>query len=169
MRFLTEAIARAVQAFEEFFGARRDEWEEPNPLSWLGKPGKGHSRHQAGWRAEKYAANHLIGRGYHILGRNVYVGIGEIDIVAEHDRRLVFIEVRSRSLDSPVRPSSTVTLQKSRQILRCAKAYMRRHNLRPEDVNPRYDIAEVDLDENDRPCSFAVLQAAVTDDPRPRR
>lgn len=165
---ILDALGRIVRSFEEFFGVR-DPYEEPNPLAWLGQKGKGHERHQAGWRAEEHAANHLIGQGYHILGRNVYVGVGEIDIVAEHDRRLVFIEVRSRSLDTPVRPSSTVTLEKSRQILRCADAYMRKHGLRVEDVNPRYDIAEVSLDENGQPCSFDVLQAAVTDDPRPRR
>ncbi|MFW5866193.1 MAG: YraN family protein [Armatimonadota bacterium] len=169
MRRVLAVMEKICDAFEEFFGSPRDAHEEPNPLAWLGKKGMGHERHQAGWRAEEYAANLLTRRGYHILGRNVYVGIGEIDIVAEHDRRLVFIEVRSRSLDSPVRPSSTVTLKKSRQVLRCAAEYMRRNRLKAAEVNPRYDIAEVDLDENGQPCSFAVLEAAVTDNPRPRR
>lgn len=166
---IEDALQKIFAGFEELFGVRRDELEKPNPLAWLGQPGKGHARHQAGWRAEEYAAKHLSRRGYHILDRNVYVGIGEIDIVAEHDRRLVFIEVRSRSLDTPVRPASTVTLQKSRQVLRCAAEYMKRNHLKAAEVNPRYDIAEVDLDENARPCGFAVLEAAVTDNPRPRR
>ena len=170
MRIVVTVIRRALRAVEEFFGVNSaGAPEEPNPLAWLGQKDMGHERHRAGWRAEEYAANHLIGRGYHILGRNVYTGVGEIDILAEHDRRLVFVEVRSRSEDSPVRPSSTVTMRKTRQILRCAEAYMRRRGLRPEDVKPRYDIAEVDLGEDGRPCRFAVLQAAVTDDPRPRR
>ncbi|MFO8082600.1 MAG: YraN family protein [Armatimonadota bacterium] len=166
---ITDALQKIFAELEGFFGGKRDELEKPNPLAWLGQKGKGHARHQAGWRAEKYAARHLSRRGYHILDRNVYVGIGEIDIVAEHDRRLVFVEVRSRSLGTPVRPASTVTLKKSRQVLRCAAAYMRQNHLKPGEVNPRYDIAEVDLDENGQPCGFAVLEAAVTDNPRPRR
>ncbi|MGI5818864.1 MAG: YraN family protein [Armatimonadota bacterium] len=169
MRAVVDAIGRAIQALHEFFGAPPERYKEPNPLAWLGQKGKGHERHQAGWRAETYAAHRLVERGYYILGRNVYVGVGEIDIVAEHDRRLVFIEVRSRSLDTPVRPSSTVTLKKSRQVLRCARAYMRRHGLKAAQVNPRYDIAEIYLDENGQPCSFDLLEAAVTDNPRPRR
>ena len=169
MRIVLELVGRLFRAFEEYFGASRREHEEPNPLAWLGQKGKGHERHQKGWRAEEYAANHLVGIGYHVLGRNVYVGVGEIDIVAEHDRRLVFVEVRSRSLDTPVRASSTVDRAKTRQILRCAAAYMRQNHLRERDVNPRYDIAEVSLDEDGQPCSFAVLQASVTDNPRPRR
>lgn len=156
------------RALEEFYGSQARP-EPDDPLAWLGQKGKGHERHQKGWRAEEYAANHLVGEGYHIIGRNVSVGIGEIDIVAEHDRRLVFVEVRSRSLDTPVRASSTVGYDKTRQILRCAAVYMRQNHLRERDVNPRYDIAEVSLDENGRPCNFAVLQAAVTDEPRRRR
>jgi putative endonuclease len=169
MGVLSRAADRILAAIEEVFGRGPGPDEKPDPLAWLGEPGKGHERHQAGWRAEEYAADHLIGRGYHILDRNASVGVGEIDIVAEHDRRLVFIEVRSRSLDTPVRASSTVGMRKTRQILRCARIYMRRRGLEEAEVNPRYDIAEVDLDADGQPCSFAVLQAAVTDDPRPRR
>jgi putative endonuclease len=169
MRQLVETVRGIFRVFEEYFGASSADPEEPNPLAWLGQKGRGHERHQAGWRAEEYAARHLTGRGYHILGRNVYVGVGEIDIVAEHDRRLVFIEVRSRSHDSPVRAASTVTRAKSRQILRCARVYMGRRGLNEEEVDPRYDIAEVTLDVDGQPCDFAVVQAAVSDDRRPRR
>jgi len=162
-------IDKVVRGFRDFFGLETEDWEEPNPLAWLGQKGKGHERHQKGWRAERYAARKLTLQGYYIIGRNVYVGVGEIDIVAEHDRRLVFIEVRSRTLGTPVRAASTVDQAKTRQILRCAAAYMHKNKLKSSKVNPRYDIAEVDLDEDGQPCGFAVLQAAVTDTPRPRR
>ena len=142
-----------------------------NPLRWLGQKGKGHERHQKGWRAEEYAARRLVRAGYHIIDRNVYVGVGEIDIVAEHDRRLVFIEVRSRSLNTPVRAASTVDRAKTRQILRCARAYMKANRMDRRKVRPRYDIAEVALDAEGEPCDFAVLESAITEPPprRPRR
>ncbi|MGD9497290.1 MAG: YraN family protein, partial [Armatimonadota bacterium] len=70
---------------------------------WLGRGG--HERHRKGWRAEDYAVTHLTRVGYHILARNVQVGPGEIDIVAEDPSgALAFIEVRSRDEEAPVRP-----------------------------------------------------------------
>jgi len=161
---LMELLRRVVRAVKEHFGVYDDTPEKPNPLAWLGK--KGHERHQAGWRAEEYAANHLVRRGYHILGRNVLVGGGEIDIIAEHDNRLIFIEVRSRSRNAPVPPASTVTMVKTRKILRYASIYMRERRLKVAQVRPRYDIAEVWLDERNRPCEFSLMEAAVSDRPR---
>jgi putative endonuclease len=170
VRALIDFAQDAFRAFEEFVGLRKRP-DPNNPLRWLGQRDKGHERHQKGWRAEEYAARRLVREGYHLIGRNVYVGVGEIDIVAEHDRRLVFIEVRSRSLNTPVRAASTVDRTKARQILRCARAYMKEHRMRRSEVNPRYDIAEVALDAEGKPCDFSVLQSAITEPPprRPRR
>ncbi len=133
-------------------------------LSWLGSGGG--EKHQRGWDAEGFAVGRLTGRGYHILGRNVPVGPGEIDIVAEHDRRLVFIEVRSRREDSPVRPVATLTAEKSARVIACGEAYISSKGLSYDEVRPRYDIAEVYLDDDGRPGRFRLLEAAVTDDRR---
>ena len=132
--------------------------------SWLGHGGG--ARHRIGWRAEDRAASHLTGRGYHILHRNLPIGGGEIDIVAEHERRLVFVEVRSRREDSPIRPSSTLTARKSARIIACGEAFIKSRDLSHEEVKPRYDIAEVYLDTRGRPSRVVVLEAAITDRPR---
>ncbi|MEA3403384.1 MAG: YraN family protein [Armatimonadota bacterium] len=136
-------------------------WRGGDSAEWLGRSGG--ERHRSGWRAEDFAAADLTRRGYHILGRNVRVGPGEIDIVAEHHRRLVFVEVRSREEDSPVRPSSTLTREKRRRIIRCGQAYMRRKGLDPAEVPPRYDIAEVYVDATGRPVRCDVIVAGVSD------
>lgn len=133
-------------------------------LSWLGSGGS--ARHRAGWRAEQFAASYLTGQGYHVLERNVEAGPGEIDIVAEHRRRLVFIEVRSRREGDRIRPSSTLTREKSARIFVCADAYMRSRGLSISEVRPRYDVAEVYLDEQSRPRRVVVLEAAVSDPSR---
>ena len=57
-------------------------------------------RGQVGAAAEDAAAAHLTGLGWRILGRNLRLGVDELDIVAlEPGRRatLVIVEVRSRS------------------------------------------------------------------------
>ncbi|MFQ5518513.1 MAG: YraN family protein [Mariprofundus sp.] len=48
-----------------------------------------------GQAGEELAASYLQRRGYTILGRNVRLGRGELDIIARHGELLVFIEVKS--------------------------------------------------------------------------
>ncbi|MGC9317651.1 MAG: YraN family protein [Armatimonadota bacterium] len=136
-------------------------WRGGHPGDWLGRGGG--ERHRSGWRAEDFAAADLTRRGYHILGRNVRVGPGEIDIVAEQDRRLVFVEVRSREEGSSVRPSSTLTREKRRRIIRCGQAYMRGKALEAAQVRPRYDVAEVYVDDAGRPRRCDVIAGGITD------
>jgi len=47
--------------------------------------------------AESVAAAYLWCKGYHILGRRLRTGAGEIDILARHRDTLVFVEVKTRS------------------------------------------------------------------------
>lgn len=57
-------------------------------------------RGDIGASAEDAAADHLIGLGWDILGRNIRLGNDELDIVAlepGHHTSLVIVEVRSRS------------------------------------------------------------------------
>ncbi|GEM_PF-153902 len=140
---------------------------ERHRLSWLGE--RGHARHQAGWRAEEYAARELRRRGYAIKGRNVPAGAGEIDIVAQHERRPVFVEVRARTVGSVMRPVDTVRIKKQRQVIACARAYMREHGQDPRDGQPRYDVAEVWLDHDGQPCEFNVVQDAFREKPPRKR
>ena len=42
------------------------------------------------------AAEWLVSRGWHILGRNYRTRFGELDIIAENERFLVFFEVKTR-------------------------------------------------------------------------
>lgn len=120
--------------------ARLRAWWNQRPVDdWLGTGGS--ERHRRGWQAEDYALSRLTREGFHILGRNVRIGPGEIDIVAEEDGVLAFVEVRSREEGSLRTPAQTLTAEKRRRMMRCGEAYMRRHGLRG--TRHRYDIAEV--------------------------
>jgi len=50
---------------------------------------------RVGRKGETAAANWLSRRGYRILGRNLRLGRGELDIVAANDELLLFVEVKS--------------------------------------------------------------------------
>lgn len=54
-----------------------------------------------GQEGEKRAVRYLERRGFTILGRNVRLGRGELDIVARLDNLLVFVEVKThKTLES---------------------------------------------------------------------
>ena len=95
---------------------------------------------------ENSAAIYLEKIGFNIIGRNVYVGRCEIDIIAENESRIVFIEVKSRAGTAVNqrygRPASAVDYTKQSRMLRAVKQYLFDH--RGEIAKaPRLDVIEV--------------------------
>jgi putative endonuclease len=81
-------------------------------------------RAEAGRRGEAAAARHLEAHGYRIRARNFRTRRGEIDLVAEREGEVVFVEVRFRTSASHGTPSETVGPRKRLRILRAASAYL---------------------------------------------
>lgn len=77
-----------------------------------------------GAEGEKLAAAALARRGWRILGRNVRVSNGELDIVAMDGDELVFVEVRTRSVGRVLPPDMTVGPRKIGKLLRAARHYV---------------------------------------------
>jgi putative endonuclease len=77
--------------------------------------------------AEQAAVDYLISRGYRIVDRNFTCKIGEIDVIAEHDGEVVFVEVRSSRAGSFIDPAYSVNRTKQRKIIRTAQVYLARH------------------------------------------
>ena len=53
------------------------------------------NRWPAGRAGERRAEQHLRNRGYRVLARNFRSGRGEVDLIAEKDDRVVFVEVKN--------------------------------------------------------------------------
>lgn len=88
-----------------------------------------------------------------VVARNyISRGGGEIDIIAENEARILFVEVKSRQLSPGAprygRPAAAVTWDKQRRILSAAGAYLRSH---PTEKAVRFDVAEVYLTRSDPP------------------
>jgi putative endonuclease len=66
-------------------------------------------------------------RGYRILGRNVWAGGNELDVIARRGRRLVFCEVKSKGGPGFGDPLEMVTPEKQRRLRRAAEAWLRDH------------------------------------------
>ncbi|MEX2090894.1 MAG: YraN family protein, partial [Candidatus Paceibacterota bacterium] len=75
--------------------------------------------------AEKYAAEFLESRGYTILAGNYRKPWGEIDLIAQKDEILVFVEVKANSKEiAGFEPELRVNREKLKRIVRAARTYL---------------------------------------------
>lgn len=96
--------------------------------------------HNLGQAGEEEAVKYLEEKGYKILMRNWKAGKHEIDIIAETNDFIVFVEVKTRSEDYLLDPSEAVTREKQRSIIFAADTFIKRYNI---DKESRFDIITV--------------------------
>jgi len=113
---------------------------------------------EVGRKAEGAVAKRLRRNGLRILTRNFRWPRGEVDIVALDGAVYVFVEVRARGADSTYRPAETVRRAKQRTIRRTAQAYFHQHGL--GEPACRFDVAEVYLDDRQRPARIDIVENA---------
>ena len=89
---------------------------------------------------EQYAAEHLQKSGYRILDTNFSCRFGEIDIIAEKDGYIAFVEVKTRASNSFYSPAEAVTASKQRKIIITAQHYLLQSQSK---LQPRFDVFEV--------------------------
>jgi putative endonuclease len=101
------------------------------------------ARKRLGASGERVAAGWLEARGYRIVARNWRCPYGELDLVAEHDGELVFVEVKTRRGQGHGAPEEAVTPVKRRRLIAAAQSYLAEAAL--EDRPYRIDVVAVDL------------------------
>ena len=94
----------------------------------------------SGAAGEILAARFLLDKGYRLLATNYRSRFGEVDIIAEIDRFLVFVEVKTRGENAYFEPREAVTSSKRQKIIKAAMGYIAQH---PTDRQPRFDVIEV--------------------------
>ena len=92
-----------------------------------------------GW-GESVAASYLRKRRYKIVGVNFRCRGGEIDLIAEKGRFLVFVEVKLRKNADYGQAREFVTPAKQRRIIYAAKFWLMRY---PTKLQPRFDVIEI--------------------------
>ncbi|MDP3727656.1 MAG: YraN family protein [bacterium] len=82
---------------------------------------------QIGIIGEKSAAYFIVKRGFNILGTNYRKPYGEIDIVAEKDRVIRFIEVKTSRYypNSAFTPEIRVNARKVRNLKKLCETFLR--------------------------------------------
>ncbi len=97
-----------------------------------------------GQLGEQIAVRYLSQRGYHILERNYHCHWGELDIVAEKEQRLYFVEVKTRTSLSHGRPEEALTYYKRRAFFRAVQIYLRDRGL--SDYSWQLDVLAILLE-----------------------
>ena len=91
---------------------------------------------------EGVAKDYLLKKGYIFLESNYHSRYGEIDIIFENDKYIIFVEVKTRKNGSLVRGIDAVDNFKKVKILKTALIYLAEHNVGKQ---PRFDVAEVTI------------------------
>jgi putative endonuclease len=120
-----------------------------------------------GQQSEMEAVRFLKRRGYRIVGQNIRIGRGEIDLIAYDRDVLVFVEVKARRSTRYGGASWAVDLRKQRQLSVLASGYMARRRLR--DCPCRFDLVLIQGFTN-RSLEIELIQNAFEagGDPRSR-
>lgn len=78
-----------------------------------------------GKEAEQIAMEHILLKGYALRERNWRMNHTEIDLIFEHNRTIIFVEVKARASNSITDPLSAVDARKRRLLVTAADVYMR--------------------------------------------
>jgi putative endonuclease len=103
-----------------------------NPRAALGSAG------------ERLAAGWLEARGYRVVARNWRCAYGELDIIAEEQGELVFVEVKTRRGAAYGVPEEAITANKRAHLIAAAQSYLAENQC---EAHPyRIDVIAVQLD-----------------------
>ncbi|HBD12423.1 MAG TPA: YraN family protein [Porticoccaceae bacterium] len=108
--------------------------------------------------AEQRACALAEASGLTIRARNYRTKLGEIDIIAEDKRTIVFIEVRLRRRGKFGSAGESITVNKQRRIIRAAQWFLQR-----EPVDPAQDCRFDAMCLNDDDDSIEWIKNAFSD------
>jgi putative endonuclease len=100
------------------------------------------SSRKRGAEAERRARRFYRLRGYRVLGKNVWAGGNELDLIVRRGGRLVFCEVKAKLGEGYGEPTEMVGAEKQRRVRRAAEAWLAAH---PElaELEVRFDVIGV--------------------------
>lgn len=100
--------------------------------------------YEQGRYGEDMADLYLRDRGYQIIDRNVRLLRCEVDVVAQLNDVIIFVEVKARSNESFGKGFEHVTPQKQKRLIRFAQLYVNQHKL--QNLLMRFDVISITLD-----------------------
>ena len=96
------------------------------------------NKRELGKNYEERAVHLAVEAGYNILAKNYHARVGEIDIVAEKNGMIVFIEVKYRKDETHGYGSESIDRKKLRRLYQAARKYLSLNGLEERVV--RFDM-----------------------------
>lgn len=103
------------------------------------------NRFEFGRKGERIAERILISKGFQIIHRNYRYGRFEIDLIAENEDLIVFIEVKTRSSKAFGNPEDFLSASQQKRLIQAAGAF---HSDYKPLKNIRFDIFSIVLTAN---------------------
>ena len=100
----------------------------------------GGDRRLLGRWGEALVADWLRERGWRVIAAGWHCRYGEIDLIAEKSKYLIFTEVELRESTSFALAREAVDRRKQEKLRTTAQMYLTEH---PTELQPRFDVAEV--------------------------
>lgn len=97
-------------------------------------------RHSLGLEGENIACDLLIQKGYKILHRNFRFRKAEIDIIAFHSNKIVFVEVKSRTSKWIKNLAELVSSKQRKLLIQAADHFLVAEGI---DFEARFDIITI--------------------------
>jgi putative endonuclease len=119
------------------------------------------NRKVTGETGEKLAANFLKKKGYRILEKNYRCRQGEIDIVAERKKCLVFVEVRTRTNTAFMLPADSISYSKQQRVIAAVYHYLQEHSLDEKDW--RIDFIGIEMSKEGKVINMEHIEGAFGD------
>jgi putative endonuclease len=98
-------------------------------------------RRTVGDEGEVRAEAYLRGQGFRILGRNVRSPLGELDLIADDQGVLVFVEVKRRRTGAFGGAIEAVDARKRAKLIQLAAQYLSQHRIRNRAC--RFDVVVI--------------------------
>ena len=110
---------------------------------------------------EEIAVKFLLENGYTVKERNIHLSHNELDIVAEDENFIVFIEVKTRSYSNDEgtsdygTPGMAVDRKKRDDTVKASRAYLAKHRTKKQ---PRIDVIEVYLKQSENTDKPTIIK-----------
>jgi len=117
---------------------------------------------EIGKKGEALAAGLLRKKGYRIIGRNVRSRLGEMDIIAQQQGVICFVEVKTAAFEGGIFPEVQVTPTKQKQLIRLAQSWLKSQGKEAQPL--RFDVVSIGLDSKGQVARTRLIQSAFDAD-----
>ena len=94
-----------------------------------------------GDRGERAAVKYLKQQGFRIVAKQYRNSYGEVDIIAQDGKTMVFVEVKTRTSTNDGQPFEAVDLRKQEKITRVALAWLKQNKRLEQPA--RFDVVSI--------------------------